>query len=305
MSMTTEMRQAYAALPEGYAPRMHRAEVLAVHRLGPGMIRVIFGGADMHDYPTTGLGDEFVRLYFPDHPDDELPIPTLTDRAVVFPDGAAAPSFRLYTIRNHRVGQVDIDFVEHGGGIAAAWAEQARPGQRVIINPPRPGYKRPEHMKRQVLVADEPSLPAALRIAESAAADVETHLLAEVRGEEYQLFADAPNLTYTWFSGAGNGRAPSELAAALRSVDIDEETFVWVSPEASVTRHIRDYLRQERGRTKDAFGIRAYWIDEAERARYNALGADVHARIQAIQASDRSPDEIHRAIHQIYEAAGL
>ena len=43
-----------------------------MQRLGPGMVRVVFGGDDMHDYPTTGVGDEFVQLRFPEHPGDEV-----------------------------------------------------------------------------------------------------------------------------------------------------------------------------------------------------------------------------------------
>lgn len=303
----TSTRQAYPHLPEEYAPRIHRAEVVAVHRIGPGMIRVVLGGADMDDYPTTGIGDEFVRLFFPEHPDYEAPSPFLTDRGWDYPPGAEPSPARIYTIRGHRPGEVDIDFVEHEGGIAAAWAMQARPGQQVALNPPKAIYNRPEHMRRQLLIADEPALPAALRIAELTAADVETHLLLEVRGEKYRLFADAPDAEYTWVCGTGNGRAPSELARMLRRRGVDEETFVWVAAETKATRHIRTYLRQELGRSNESYTWRGYWTDKAEewRARYDALGEDVRARIQALHASDRDGDEVLDEVQKLYEAAGL
>ena len=152
-----------------------------------------------------------------------------------------------------------------------------------------------------------PALPAALRIAELTAAEVETHLLLEVRGEEYQLFADAPDLTYTWVCGTGNGRAPSELVPALQRIGVEEGTFVWAAAEAGVTRNIRAHLRHELGRPNAAYNWRGYWTDRAEEwnARFNQLGDEVRARIQALRASDRGHDEVLDEIQKIYEGAGL
>ena len=139
-----------------YAPRIHAAEVTGVRRLGPGMVRVSLGGDDMHDYPTTGVGGEYVRLFFPDRPDGEVRMPFLADRGWDFPEGVEPAPMRTYTIRAHRAGEVDIDFVVHEGGLAADWALQARPGQRLALNPPQSLFVRPEGTRRQLLVADEP-----------------------------------------------------------------------------------------------------------------------------------------------------
>lgn len=290
-----------------YEPRIHRAQVLGARRVGHGMIRVTLGGDDMHDYPTTGVGDEYVRLFFPDEPDSQVRMPFLTERGWDFPEGVEPSILRTYTIRDHRPGEVDIDFVEHDGGIAAAWAQQARAGQEVGINPPRPLYERPAWARRQLLVADEPALPAALRIAELTAGDVHTTLLAEVRGAEYQLFAQTDGATYTWLRGTGNGHAPSELVTALERADIDAETYVWVAAETRLTRQARTYLRHQRKLPADGYKSVGYWTDKAEqwRARYDALGAEFHDRIRALYDSDRDTEEIVDEVQRLYEAAGL
>lgn len=297
----------YPDLPENYTPRIHEAEVTDVQRLGPGMIRVILGGSDMHDYPTTGVGDEFVRLFFPDTPDADVRMPFVTDRGWEYPEGVEASQMRTYTVRGHRPGEIDIDFVEHEGGIAAAWALQARKGRRVGINPPKALYSRPDWARKQLLIADEPALPAALRIAELTAGDVETVILAEVRGPDYQLTAAADNVQYTWLRGTGNGHAPSELLPALRRLPIDDETYVWVAGETRLTRTARAYLRHERAHASDGQKSIGYWTDNAEewRAKYDAMGEEFQDKVRALYDSDRDTEDIVDEVFRLYDAAGL
>lgn len=297
----------YPDLPASYEPRIHRAEVVDVRRLGPGMIRVVFGGADMRDYPTTGVGDEFVRLFFPDFPEEDVRLPFVTDRGWEYPESVEPSQMRTYTIRGHRTGEIDIDFVVHEGGIAAAWAGQARPGQAVGINPPKALYARPDWATKQVLIADEPALPAALRIAESTSSEIETVLIAEVRGQDFQLTADADGVAYTWLRGTGNGHSPSELLQALRRLTIDDETYVWVAGETRLTRTARSYLRHERALAPDGQKSIGYWTDKAEewRARYDALGEEFQATVRALYDSDRDTEEVVDEVFRLYDAAGL
>ncbi|GAA3648065.1 siderophore-interacting protein [Microbacterium marinilacus] len=299
----------YPGLPEDYAPRIHLGIVTATRRVGAGMLRITLGGHDMHDYPTTSVGDEYVRLFFPDRPEDDVRLPFATERGWDFADGVAPSEMRTYTIRAHRPGEVDIDFVEHDGGIAAAWAAQARPGQQVGVNPPKALYDRPVWARRQILVADEPALPAALRIAELTAADVPTTLVLEVRGTEHQLLPDAPGdaAEIVWLRGTGNGHAPSELAAAVRRADVADDAYVWVASETRVTREIRTHLRRERSLPADAYKIVGYWTDRAEewRERYDALGEEFHNRVRELYDSDRETEEIVDEVQRLYEAAGL
>jgi len=297
-------------LPDGYEPRIHRAVVTGSRRVGQGMLRVTLGGPDMHDYPTTGVGDEYVRLFFPDAPDEEVRLPFVADRGWDYAPGVEPSQMRTYTIRAHRPGEVDIDFVEHDGGIAAAWAAQARSGQEVGINPPRGLYDRPARARRQLLVADEPALPAALRIAELTAREVPTTLILEVRGSEYQLVPDPPAddaVEIVWLRGTGNVSTPSELAAALRRADIADDVYVWVASETRLMREARRYLRHELGLPGDAYKVVGYWTDHAEewRARYDALGEEFHERVRGLYDSARDTEEIVDEVQRLYEAVGL
>ncbi|MEE1649941.1 siderophore-interacting protein [Brachybacterium sp. J144] len=298
------------AAPTGYAPRIHAAEVTAVRRLGPGMVRVTLGGEDMHDFPSTGIGDEYVRLFFPDQPDGDVRMPFVTERGWDFPEGVEPSAMRTYTIRAHRGGEVDIDFVVHEGGLAADWAMQARPGQRVALNPPRELYTRPAEARRQLLVADEPALPAALRLAELTADQVETTLLVEIRGRGYELAPEtevAGPATFRWLRGTGNGAAPSELVSALRREELAADTYVWVAAETRLIRQARTYLRHELGLPATMYKCVGYWTDRAEqwRARYAELGAPFQEQVDALYASDRDIEEIVDEVQRLFQEAGL
>lgn len=296
----------------GYRPRIHRAVVTGVRRLGPGMVRVGFGGDDLADYPTTGIGDEYVRVFFPDTPDEPVRMPFVNDNGWDFPDGVEPSEMRTYTIRGHRPGtdpRIEIDFVLHDGGIAAAWAEQARAGQVVAVNPPRGLYERPAGARRQIVVADEPGLPAALRIAELTAGEVPTVLLAEVRGAGFELTADLPDGTgieYVWLRG-GNGHGPSGLAGALRRLALDDTTYVWAATEGRINREIRRLVRHERGLPAGFYKCVAYWTDRAEEwtARFDAQGTDFRARVEAVYAGDGDLEDMIDEVQRMYDAAGL
>ncbi|MFK4789132.1 SIP domain-containing protein [Microbacterium sp. ZW T5_56] len=295
--------------PADYVPRIHRAEVLTVERPNEGIIRIRFGGDDLRDYPTTGIGDEYVRMFFPDAPEQEVRLPRITSlRGWEYPEGVEASEMRVYTIRAHRPGEVVVDFVVHDGGIAAAWAEQARPGRAVGINPPCGLYERPEHLRRQILVADEPGLPAALRIAEATAADVATMLVLEVRSPAHRLTAEVEGVQYVWLDGSGNGQADSRLVAALERLAPGDDTYVWVATEGRVNRAARRHLRHERRLPAENYKCVAYWQERAEawRARYDELGAEFAARVRAIRTADgRDPEEIDDEVEKLYENVGL
>lgn len=300
-------RSAYPGLPPSYEPRVHRAEVTAATRLTPGMVRVRLSGADMADYPTTGVGDEYVRLFFPDDPEGDVRMPFLVGRGWDYPEGVEPSTMRTYTIRRHEAGAVDIDFVVHEGGVAAQWALQARPGQQLALNPPISLYDRPPSAARQVLFTDEPGLPAALRIAESTAREIPTTIIGEVHGAAHELFADDRDVEHVWLRAAGNGRAPSQLLEAMRRVDIDADTYVWVAGETRVTRHARAHLRSERGVPGPHYKSVGYWTAGSEEwlARYESLGEPFHARLRAMWESDRDTEEISDEVAQLYEDAGL
>ncbi|CAM3631375.1 siderophore-interacting protein [Occultella aeris] len=273
------------------------------------MIRIRLGGPDMADYPTTGIGDEYVRVFFPDTPDEEPRLPFVTERGWDFSEGVEPSAMRTYTIRDHRPGAVDIDFVAHPGGVAADWALAAQVGQAVGINPPRGLYDRPRVARHQVLIADEPALPAALRVAELTAGEVSTHVVAEVRSPEHRLEAAVDGVTYSWLYGSGNGVAPTHLPEVTRRLTLacDGGTYVWVAGESRATREIRTHLRHGLGLPADSYKVVGYWTDRAEEwtQRYESLDAGVRQRIEDLYDGDLDAEQMIDEVHAIYASAGL
>ncbi|MFP3786400.1 siderophore-interacting protein, partial [Burkholderia sp. SIMBA_024] len=86
---------------------------------------------------SSGVGDEYLRLFLPKtgHEEPVLPSPT-EDGYWEFPDGVDSTEVRTYTVRSWDAvfGRLVIDFVVHEGGIAATWALGARPGHIVGVN---------------------------------------------------------------------------------------------------------------------------------------------------------------------------
>jgi NADPH-dependent ferric siderophore reductase len=44
----------------------HLATVIRREMPSPGMVRLIFGGEGLRQFRSTGIGDEYLRLFFPD-----------------------------------------------------------------------------------------------------------------------------------------------------------------------------------------------------------------------------------------------
>lgn len=270
------------------------AEVISATDLSPAMRRIVFGGPGLEDYPTTGVGDEYVRLIFPEDPDARPELPPMSGEDL---DYSAIPSDRLrtYTIRDHRQGRITIDFVVHDGGVAAAWALQARPGQLIALNTPTGMYEPPEDTVWQLLVADCTGLPAAMRIVGSTP-HLQTRLILEVGSEDQRVpVPEHPDCEVTWVVG-GNGHAPSRLAEIVRTVpEPDGPGYRWVAGETKQLRDVRRLLRHERRLPPSRYKVLGYWTENAEqwRARYEALDDDTRHALVAMWADEsRDVEEI-------------
>jgi len=104
--------------------QIFRAEVVRAEPLTPGMMRVTLGGDDLASFELTGVGDEFVRLFFAAEGQEEPNLPRATGNGWSWDDEVEPAPLRTYTVRNARpdVNEIDIDFVVHSGGLATEWA---------------------------------------------------------------------------------------------------------------------------------------------------------------------------------------
>lgn len=287
---------------------IHRAVVVGVRQLTPGMARVTLGGDGLRSFVSTGVGDEYVHVLFPRPGEDQPVLPR--DGAWRDEDGEPLPS-RHYTIRGHRSspGEVDLDVVLHEGGIAGAWVREAAPGHVVALTEPRGLYDAPETVTLRHLLADETGLPAVARLIEQAPAGVRTRAVVELADTAHRLAIEhGPDTEVVWIRG-GNGRGPSRLPDVVRGLDIpdDGSAYVWVAGETKALREVRRHLRQERGLASSAYCVIGYWTDKAEewRARYEALDPAVRDELQRMWDDDRPSEEIEDDYIARLESLGL
>ncbi|WP_198663643.1 siderophore-interacting protein [Jiangella endophytica] len=247
--------------------RFFRAEVIEARPVCADMVRVVFGGPDLTGFASTGVGDEYLRIFFP-APGAEPVLPVVeANGRWSYPDGAEASPMRTYTVREFRraSGELVIDFVVHDGGVAATWAQQAAPGDVVAVNTPTGMYDPPGDLRWQLLLADAAGLPAATRILEAVPAGVRTRAVLEVPTPRHRV--DLPGgagLEVVWLYG-GNGHGPSLLSGALRTAELpDGPGYVWVAGETAVLRDARRYLRHELKLPPSAYKVVGYWTDNGD-----------------------------------------
>ncbi|MET0734170.1 MAG: siderophore-interacting protein, partial [Microbacterium sp.] len=291
---------------------IHRARVERVIELTPGMVRVVLGGAGLAGFETTGVGDEYLRVWLPREGETEptLPVPSGKD-SWEWPEGVAESPLRTYTVRRWDAAarELTIDMVKHGAGLAARWAASARPGAIVGVNTPRGMYRPPAGMRWLLLATDAAGLPAAARILETLPPSVRVRAFLEVPGPEYeQTIALPARAEVRWLHG-GNGHGPSRLAELVRaSAFPDGPGYVWVAGETRVTRDARRYLRHELGWPSTAYKVVGYWTEAVEEweARYEALPAEVYAHLESLwDDEDRDEEDIEDEYDAVLDRFGL
>ncbi|MFT4258252.1 siderophore-interacting protein [Microbacterium sp.] len=291
--------------------RVHRVEVESVEQLTPGMVRIVFEGAGLEGFLSSGVGDEYLRLFLPasGHEEPVLPEPT-DDGYWAFPEGATT-EVRTYTVRawDPVAGRLTIDFVVHDGGIAATWALGAKPGHVVGVNTPRGLYDPPEDIRWQLLVADATGLPAALRLIEQAPAGVRTRVVLEVADAADEHSVDLPQgVELTWVHG-GNGHGPSRVDEIVLASELPSEPgYVWVAGETRVTRAVRRYLRHTLKLPSTAYKVVGYWTANAEQwsERFEALPDEVRLRLREMWDDEsRDVEEVEDEYEATLEAHGL
>ena len=281
---------------------IHRGIVSRTTTLTPTLRRVTLDGPGVADFLSTGIGDEYVRVFFPhgDDPTDvSLPVPDGDWWAT--PAGAPEAPMRTYTISGVRpqAGEVDIDFVIHQKGVAGPWAASAEPGHVIGLNSPTGLYAPPAETTWQVLVSDLTGLPAVTRIAAGIPAGIRTRIVLEVLDESDKVaFEVGPHVEVTWVIG-GNGHGPSTLGQVVRSIVDDRlplaEGFIWVAGETVALRDVRKYLRRELGLSAAQFKVIGYWtpIDNWE-SKYAELPEPVQRELNAIwvETPNEEPEDV-------------
>jgi NADPH-dependent ferric siderophore reductase len=217
------------------------------------MLRITVGGDALATFPGGG-GDQHVVLYFYDR-DVVLPEPlTLVSARTML--GQVRPAMRSYTVRRYDpvAGELDIDFVLHGSGVAATWAGTVAPGDDVIVVGPSPAFRPDPQIGRHVLIGDETALPAITAMSSAVPATA----LIEVAdaAEEQDLPGDV-----RWLHRDGRPPgSPDLLLAALRDLDLPAgDVAVWAAGERTAMQAIRTHLLTDRGLDRRRVRTTMYW----------------------------------------------
>jgi len=291
---------------------VHRVEVADITPLTPGMVRIVFTGEGLEGFESSGVGDEYLRLFLPPegHGEPTLPEPT-EDGYWRFAEDAEPAAVRTYTVRDWDADarRLTLDFVVHDGGVAARWALGAVRGNVAGVNTPRGLYAPRDDIAWQLLVADATGLPAALRLAGNPPVGVRTRVVIEVAGAEDEQQVTLPaGVEFVWVHG-GNGHGPSRLEEIVRANRLPREPgYVWVAGEARAARAIRRYLRHELGLAADAYKVVGYWTENLEqwRERYEALPADIRTRLRDMwDDQDRDVEDVTDEYEATLESLGL
>ena len=185
------------------------------------------------------------------------------DGRIVWAGGSHGVSLRSYTARRQDVdrGEVEVDFVLHGDGPAAAWAGAAVPGTTVAVAGGGPLGDRVTGWL--LLAGDETALPAITRILAAAAPSTHGVALVEVADATEEQPLPAPEgVEVRWLHR--DGTPPGEgtlLADAVAALDrpAGEDVFAWVAAESAAVRAVRADLRGRWGLSRAQHHAIGYW----------------------------------------------
>ena len=234
--------------------------VAAVTQVTPSVRRVLLSGTEA----AVAAAGPTVNVLVPRVGDLAPRWPHVArDGRIVWPDGAHGVSLRSYTARRQDplAGEVEMDFVLHGDGPAAAWAAAAEAGALLGVAGSGALGDRPAGWL--LLAGDETALPAISRILAEAPPTTRGVALLEVAGpEEEQPLAAPAGVELRWLHRAGTAPGESTLLAdAVAALDrpAGEDVFAWVAAESAAVRTIRADLRGRWGLGRAQHHAIGYW----------------------------------------------
>lgn len=226
--------------------RRRRLNVSRIEEVAPGMRRVVLQGPELEGFTSLGF-DDHVKLFFePVAGQPEAPMRDFTPRRF---DAARA--------------ELWIDFFLHEAGPAAEWASRVRPGDALNLGGPRGSMLiDPDGIDLHLLIGDETAWPAICRRLEELPASAHARVVLETGAEaSWPLPPTRARVEATQVVRESDDAPPArDLIDALRSLDFATAgTHAWVALESHAARAVRNYLRTERGFTKEWIKAAAYW----------------------------------------------
>jgi NADPH-dependent ferric siderophore reductase len=259
-------------------------EVVRIEEVTPLYRRIVLGGDDLSGgFPFQHFApSDHVKVFFPDPETGQLTIPTITDKGWEYPEGAAAPIHRDYTVRAYDAerAELTVEFVVHEHGIAGVWARDAKVGDRVGVLGPRGNKHYPENYGQYVTAGDSTAIAAVSRLIEEAPEQAKVSAVIEVANEqELQELVVPEGIDVHWVfrdtSVVGEGHE-SALETVLRGIEIQDssDVFVFAAGETNMMKPIRRYFRRELGLPKEQVDVDGYWKKGTVNLDHHATGID-------------------------------
>ncbi len=252
--------------------------VLDSRRLTPSLVRVVLRGGDLRRFQMVDGVDAYVNLAF---------APSGAPYDAVFDPGEVRAGFdqrwwparRRYTVRHWDAGtsQLTIDFVVHGDvGVAGAWADQAAPGDVLVLEGPSGGYRPDPSADWHLMVGDESALPAIAAALEAVAPDGLAVVRVLCDGPDHEIDLECPgNLELGWVHRPGDERDGDVLFEAVRDLGFpDGRVDAFVHGEATEIRMVRRHLLAQRGLSRQDMSCSPYWRREMTDETWRAVKRD-------------------------------
>ncbi|WP_199038690.1 siderophore-interacting protein [Glycomyces salinus] len=244
------------------SPRTWLGEVLRIERLSPHMVRLVLGGTGLDGFEAGEFSDHYLKLLFGVEGVDYGEPFDLGRIREEFPR-EQWPRMRTYTVRRWDAAarELWVDFVVHGDrGLAAPWAERARPGDVLRFSGPGGGYAPDPDLDWHFLAGDESALPAIAASLERLAPGARAHAFVEIPGPEDELPVKTDGQVRLEWIHRGDtppGRALVEAVSGFAFPAGDCDAFV--HGEAGAVREIRRLVRFERGVPRERLSVSGYW----------------------------------------------
>lgn len=229
--------------------------------IAPRLVSVLVTGDDLDGFaeaaPTAHL-----KVFLPADGQAEPNLPEYTPDGAVYADDGPPPTVRTYTPRRYdpAAKTLEIQFLLHGEGPASAWAQRARPGDKLAVAGPGGRFTLEPVADHWWLAADESAIPAVGTLLDALpeTTTVDVHIEVDGPDDEIELAGPAKT-TITWHHRRGHDAYGAELNEAAKAAEIPAGARIWVACEASAMRDIRRYFTRERGLPLAQLVTRGYW----------------------------------------------
>ncbi|NJI61529.1 SIP domain-containing protein [Microbacterium oxydans] len=252
---------------------VRRVTVRRIEEITPRMRRIVVGGEGLGETVVDGHThrafaapgfDDHIKLIFAADGDLDSALPIQLPHGIEW-TAAENRLARDYTPRwvDAEAGEMALDFVLHGDGPAASWAQAAAIGDELCFVGPKSSLRLPEELDWIALIADETGLPAVGRFLDERPTDAAAHVLLLVEDDAArQELSLRPGDTVTWVTAPGGDAAALEEAVRNLALPADGEGYAWAAAESRALLPVRRYLQRERGLAKDRLNITGYWHAE-------------------------------------------